>query len=332
MTRPARRLHGRRSSSVRATSTRTAPPAATARGGHGRNPRSVQLRPWPHQGRLPAACDGVSAALRARSLDHRHGRRRQGQGGLQVRRDRSRHGRGDGRAQGRRRRLGDRLEAVRRGEDPALRLRPLRQRRSPASSSSAWPIRRGPTGGKLLRPSDGKEAKNVAFIQCAGSRDENHLRHCSRICCMASLKQTQYVREAYGEDGKSTVYYIDIRAIDRFEDFYRKVQERPDGHVHQVQGGAHRRGPGDRQPGAARRRHRGLPPLRQRARSRRAGDRHGAREQRHRAAGRRIRGFVGLHRGLQATAACSAPARASPARRQPRGAERARPPRCARSR
>jgi len=82
----------------------------------------------------------------------------------------------------------------------------------------------GPTGGKILRPSDGKEAKNVAFIQCAGSRDENHLRHCSRICCMGSLKQTQYMREAYGDDAKSTIYYIDIRAIDRFEDFYRKVQ------------------------------------------------------------------------------------------------------------
>ena len=82
----------------------------------------------------------------------------------------------------------------------------------------------GPTGGRLLRPSDGREAKNVAFIQCAGSRDENHLRHCSRICCMASLKQTQYVREAYGEQARSTVYYIDIRAIDRFEDFYQMVQ------------------------------------------------------------------------------------------------------------
>jgi quinone-modifying oxidoreductase subunit QmoA len=83
----------------------------------------------------------------------------------------------------------------------------------------------GPTGGKLLRPSDGKEAKNIAFIQCAGSRDENHLRHCSRICCMASLKQTQYVREAHGEAARSTVYYIDIRAIDRFEDFYQMVQK-----------------------------------------------------------------------------------------------------------
>jgi quinone-modifying oxidoreductase subunit QmoA len=85
----------------------------------------------------------------------------------------------------------------------------------------------GPTGGRLVRPSDGREAKNVAFIQCAGSRDENHLRHCSRICCMASLKQTQYVREAYGEEGQSTVYYIDIRAIDRLEDFYRNVQRDP---------------------------------------------------------------------------------------------------------
>ncbi len=83
----------------------------------------------------------------------------------------------------------------------------------------------GPTGGKLLRPSDGKEAKNIAFIQCAGSRDENHLRHCSRICCMATLKQTQYVREAYGMEGKSTVYYIDIRAIDRLEDFNQSVQQ-----------------------------------------------------------------------------------------------------------
>ncbi len=85
----------------------------------------------------------------------------------------------------------------------------------------------GPTGGKILRPSDGKEARNVAFIQCAGSRDENHLRHCSRFCCMGSLKQTHYVEEAFGDAGKSTIYYIDIRAIDRFEDFYQKVQANP---------------------------------------------------------------------------------------------------------
>jgi quinone-modifying oxidoreductase subunit QmoA len=84
----------------------------------------------------------------------------------------------------------------------------------------------GPTGGKIQRPGDGKEAKNIAFIQCAGSRDENHLRHCSRICCMGTLKQTQYVREADAE-AKSTVYYIDIRVIDRLEDFYQNVQNDP---------------------------------------------------------------------------------------------------------
>jgi quinone-modifying oxidoreductase subunit QmoA len=85
----------------------------------------------------------------------------------------------------------------------------------------------GPTGGKLIRPSDGKEAKNVAFIQCAGSRDRNHLKHCSRICCMASLKQSTYVREKFADDANVSIYYIDIRAIDRFEDFYKKVQADP---------------------------------------------------------------------------------------------------------
>jgi len=85
---------------------------------------------------------------------------------------------------------------------------------------------KGPTGGRIVRPSDGKEAKKVAFIQCAGSRDQNHLLHCSRICCMASLKQTTYVTDAYA-DADVSVYYIDIRAIDRFEDFYAKIKAKP---------------------------------------------------------------------------------------------------------
>ena len=83
----------------------------------------------------------------------------------------------------------------------------------------------GPTAGKVLRPSDGGEARDVAFIQCAGSRDRNHLRHCSRICCMASLKHSHYVNERYGNEARSTIYYIDMRVIDRLEDFYRGVQE-----------------------------------------------------------------------------------------------------------
>ncbi|MBI4620454.1 MAG: CoB--CoM heterodisulfide reductase iron-sulfur subunit A family protein [Desulfobacterales bacterium] len=81
----------------------------------------------------------------------------------------------------------------------------------------------GPTNGKILRPSDGKEVKNVIFVQCAGSRDENHLPYCSAVCCLASLKQATYVREQY-QESKVTIFYIDIRAIGRFEDFYTKVQ------------------------------------------------------------------------------------------------------------
>ena len=81
----------------------------------------------------------------------------------------------------------------------------------------------GPTGGKVVRPSDGKEAKNVAFIQCAGSRDSNYLKHCSRICCMASLKQSTYVTDTYADEADVSIYYIDIRAIDRFEDFYANL-------------------------------------------------------------------------------------------------------------
>ena len=74
-----------------------------------------------------------------------------------------------------------------------------------------------------MRPSDGKEPKNVAFIQCAGSRDENHLPYCSGICCLASMKHSTYLREQY-PDCDVTIFFIDIRALDRLEDFYTKVQ------------------------------------------------------------------------------------------------------------
>jgi len=83
----------------------------------------------------------------------------------------------------------------------------------------------GPTGGKIVRPSDGKEVKNIAFVQCAGSRDENHLAHCSYICCLASLKQASYVRELY-PDAKVKIFYIDIRTPGLYENrFYTKIKE-----------------------------------------------------------------------------------------------------------
>jgi quinone-modifying oxidoreductase subunit QmoA len=85
----------------------------------------------------------------------------------------------------------------------------------------------GPTSGKITRPSDGKEAKNVAFVQCAGSRDENHLPFCSYICCLASIKQATYVRELY-PDSKAKIFYIDMRTPGLFENrFYAKIKEDP---------------------------------------------------------------------------------------------------------
>ena len=80
----------------------------------------------------------------------------------------------------------------------------------------------GPTRGKIVRPSDGKEIENIAFVQCAGSRDENYLPFCSSVCCLASLKHATYVREQYPE-AKIYIFYIDIRALGRYEDFYVKV-------------------------------------------------------------------------------------------------------------
>jgi quinone-modifying oxidoreductase, subunit QmoA len=85
----------------------------------------------------------------------------------------------------------------------------------------------GPTEGKILRPSDNKEVSSIAFVQCAGSRDENHLPYCSYICCMASLKQVTYIREQY-PDAKVFVFYIDVRAPgQRYEKFYNKIKEDP---------------------------------------------------------------------------------------------------------
>ena len=83
----------------------------------------------------------------------------------------------------------------------------------------------GPTGGKILRPSDDKAPESVAFVQCAGSRDENHLPYCSYICCMASLKHATYIRAQY-PDAKIYIFYIDLRASgNRYEKFYKKIKE-----------------------------------------------------------------------------------------------------------
>jgi quinone-modifying oxidoreductase subunit QmoA len=81
----------------------------------------------------------------------------------------------------------------------------------------------GPTGGRIVRPSDGQEVRKIAFLQCAGSRDENHLPYCSGICCLASLKQATYLLDQ-NPTAEATIYYIDIRALGRYEGFFTRVQ------------------------------------------------------------------------------------------------------------
>ena len=81
----------------------------------------------------------------------------------------------------------------------------------------------GPTEGKIVRPSDGNAPETVAFVQCAGSRDENHLPFCSGVCCLASMKHARYVRDQY-PDAKVYIFFIDVRATDRLEDFYTKIK------------------------------------------------------------------------------------------------------------
>ncbi|MBI5636508.1 MAG: hydrogenase iron-sulfur subunit [Nitrospinae bacterium] len=78
--------------------------------------------------------------------------------------------------------------------------------------------------GKILRPSDSKEPSSVAFIQCAGSRDEKHLPYCSSFCCMTSLKQARYIREQ-NPDAKVYIFYRDMRTPGKYEFFYKKMQD-----------------------------------------------------------------------------------------------------------
>jgi quinone-modifying oxidoreductase subunit QmoB len=80
--------------------------------------------------------------------------------------------------------------------------------------------------GKIVRPSDGKAPEAVAFIQCAGSRDPEHLPYCSDFCCTAALKQALYVRES-NPNAVAYILYKDIRTPGQTELFYKQVQSDP---------------------------------------------------------------------------------------------------------
>ncbi len=78
--------------------------------------------------------------------------------------------------------------------------------------------------GAIKRPSDGKPARKIAFIQCAGSRDKEHLPYCSAVCCRVTIKQAVIARELDSE-AEAYVLYKDIRSPGQYEDFYRQAQD-----------------------------------------------------------------------------------------------------------
>ena len=77
----------------------------------------------------------------------------------------------------------------------------------------------GPTDGEIVRPSDGKPAKKIVFVQCAGSRDRRYNPYCSGICCMISLKNASLIKEA-NPDAEVSICYIDIRTTGREHEYY----------------------------------------------------------------------------------------------------------------
>ena len=96
----------------------------------------------------------------------------------------------------------------------------------------------GPTNGHLLRPSDGKEPKNIVFVQCVGSRcsadSEKGHEYCSKICCMYTAKHAILTRDHY-PDTNCYVFYIDVRTPGKlFDEFYRRAVEQYG--VHYIKG------------------------------------------------------------------------------------------------
>ena len=81
----------------------------------------------------------------------------------------------------------------------------------------------GPTGGEIIRPSDGEHPENILFVLCVGSRDRRHYRYCSRFCCMYSIK---HAYQAIDHGVKNVdVLYMDVRAYGKgFDGFWQRTE------------------------------------------------------------------------------------------------------------
>jgi len=83
----------------------------------------------------------------------------------------------------------------------------------------------GPTEGKVIRPSDGKHAVRIGFIQCVGSRDARHKKFCSAVCCMHSTKEAMVARE-HDAEVESYIFYTDMRAAGKgFQEYVERARD-----------------------------------------------------------------------------------------------------------
>jgi heterodisulfide reductase subunit A2 len=86
----------------------------------------------------------------------------------------------------------------------------------------------GPYQGHLVRPSDHKEPKKIAWLQCVGSRDINRCDHsyCSSVCCMYAIKEAVVAKEHAKDSLDTAIFYIDIRSHGKdFEKYYDRARE-----------------------------------------------------------------------------------------------------------
>ena len=85
----------------------------------------------------------------------------------------------------------------------------------------------GPTNGQLVRPSDGRPIRRVAWLQCVGSRDVDQADYCSSVCCMYALKEAVLAREKTNGELEAVIYYMDLRTLGKDFQRYRDqaVQE-----------------------------------------------------------------------------------------------------------
>jgi len=86
----------------------------------------------------------------------------------------------------------------------------------------------GPTLGHLARPSDHKEPRRIAWLQCVGSRDVNHCDHeyCSAVCCMYAIKEAVIAKEHSAEDLDAAIFFMDMRTHGKdFEKYYTRAEE-----------------------------------------------------------------------------------------------------------